>query len=76
MSMYDKSHYNIVISLQVIKINEKKKKVEVAYLASLYTTCNSSEMRDRSRIVPRCIFKLTLSSDPCVPTLWKTELLQ
>ena len=25
MSMYDKSHYNIVISLQLIKINEKKK---------------------------------------------------
>ena len=26
MSMYDKNHYNIVISLQLIKINEKKKK--------------------------------------------------
>ena len=26
MSMYDKTHYNIVISLQLIKINEKKKK--------------------------------------------------
>ena len=25
MSMYDKSHYNIVISIQIIKINEKKK---------------------------------------------------
>ena len=25
MSMYDKNHYNIVISLQLIKINEKKK---------------------------------------------------
>ena len=24
MSMYDKTHYNIVISLQLIKINEKK----------------------------------------------------
>ena len=23
--MYDKTHYNIVVSLQVIKINEKKK---------------------------------------------------
>ena len=23
--MYDKNHYNIVISLQLIKINEKKK---------------------------------------------------
>ena len=23
MSMYDKNHYNIVISLQLIKINEK-----------------------------------------------------
>ena len=28
--MYDKTHYNIVISLQLIKINEKKKrKVDV-----------------------------------------------
>ena len=26
MSMYDKYHYNIVISLQLIKINEKKNK--------------------------------------------------
>ena len=26
MSMYGKNHYNIVISLQLIKINEKKKK--------------------------------------------------
>ena len=26
MSMYDKNHYNIVISLQIIKINVKKKK--------------------------------------------------
>ena len=25
MSMYDKNHYNIVISLQLIKINKKKK---------------------------------------------------
>ena len=25
MSMYDKTHYNTVISLQLIKINEKKK---------------------------------------------------
>ena len=27
MSMYDKNHYNIVISLQLIKINEKKKRI-------------------------------------------------
>ena len=26
MSMYEKKHYNIVISLQLIKINGKKKK--------------------------------------------------
>ena len=26
MSMYDKNHYNTVISLQLIKINEKKNK--------------------------------------------------
>ena len=26
MSMYDENHYNIVISLQLIKINEKKEK--------------------------------------------------
>ena len=32
MSMYDKNHYNIVISLQLIKINEaerKKEKLEI-----------------------------------------------
>ena len=28
--MYDKTHYNIVISLQLIKINEKKKKLKDA----------------------------------------------
>ena len=28
MSMYGKNHYNTVISLQLIKINEKKKKKE------------------------------------------------
>ena len=27
MSIYDKNHYNIVISLQLIKINEKKDKI-------------------------------------------------
>ena len=26
MSMYGKNHYNIVISLKILKINEKKKK--------------------------------------------------
>ena len=26
MSVYDKNHYNIVISLQLIRINDKKKK--------------------------------------------------
>ena len=31
MSMYDKNHYNIVISLQLIKINEGKKKENRAY---------------------------------------------
>ena len=29
MSMYDKTHYNIVISLQLIKINEKNKKIHI-----------------------------------------------
>ena len=29
MSMYDKNHYNTVISLQLIKINEKKKKMQM-----------------------------------------------
>ena len=28
MSMYDKTHYSIVISLQLIKINEKNKKIK------------------------------------------------
>ena len=35
--MYDKNHYNIVISLQLIKINEKKisssKKLKITYIA-------------------------------------------
>ena len=30
MSMYDKNHYNIVISLQLRKINEKRKKKDVS----------------------------------------------
>ena len=34
MSMYGKNHYNIVISLQLIKINEKKKE-EVAFKLQL-----------------------------------------
>ena len=29
MSMYDKTHYNIAVSLQLIKINGKKKKLGV-----------------------------------------------
>ena len=28
--MYDKKHYNIVISLHLVKINEKKKKVHTS----------------------------------------------
>ena len=32
MSMYDKNHYNIVISLQLIKINEKKSEEELKSL--------------------------------------------
>ena len=35
MSIYDKNHYNIVISLQLIKINEKKKLRKKALLVSL-----------------------------------------
>ena len=31
MSMYDKTHYNIVISFQLIKINEKKKERKHPY---------------------------------------------
>ena len=31
---YDKTHYNIVISLQLIKINEKKKKTIRTYLSN------------------------------------------
>ena len=34
MSMYDENHYNIVISLQLIKINEKKRKKLLAYRVS------------------------------------------
>ena len=32
MSMYDNNHYNIVISLQLIKINEKKKTIELLFI--------------------------------------------
>ena len=35
MSMYDKNHYNTVISLQLIKINEKKIKLRVCFPAFL-----------------------------------------
>ena len=41
MSMYGKNHYNIVISLQLIKINEKKIKCmseKVSFIFSLETT--------------------------------------
>ena len=37
MSMYDKTHYNTVISLQLIKINEKKKKEKDKILGELDT---------------------------------------
>ena len=30
--MYDKNHYNIVISLQLIKINEKKRERDLGVL--------------------------------------------
>ena len=36
MSMYDKTHFNIVISLQLIKINGKKKKSNNALLSNLW----------------------------------------
>ena len=42
MSMYDKNHYNIVISLQLIKINEKKKKKEEETVKKK-KTCNREE---------------------------------
>ena len=36
MSMYGENHYNIVISLQLIKINEKKKKKRNCQTVSKY----------------------------------------
>ena len=41
MSMYEKTHYNTVISLQLIKINEtkqKNKKTKITYTVSSETT--------------------------------------
>ena len=38
MSMYDKNHYNIVISLQLIKISEKKKDKERKFGVSRHDT--------------------------------------
>ena len=32
MSMYDKNHYNIVISLKLIKINDKKKELDEKWI--------------------------------------------
>ena len=34
LSMYGKTHYNIVINLQLIKINEKKKDLVCAYFCN------------------------------------------
>ena len=35
MSVYDKNHYNIVISLQLIKINEKNMVFFLVYIPSV-----------------------------------------
>ena len=37
--MYDKKHYNIVISLQIIKINEKEKKKKCVSCSTLSMQC-------------------------------------
>ena len=39
MSMYDENHYNIVISLQLIKINGKKKYVVKYYVVACKLVC-------------------------------------
>ena len=38
MSMYGKNHYNIVISLQLIKVNEREKKKDHGILSHHYMT--------------------------------------
>ena len=40
--MYDKKHYNIVISLQIIKINEKEKKKEMCVLFNIINAVPST----------------------------------
>ena len=47
--MYDKNHYNIVISLQLIKINEKKKEKE--YLSTTLLVSGVADNFWKSRIV-------------------------
>ena len=42
--MYDKTHYNIVISLQLIKINEKKKKIWYIYTVEYYSVKRKNEI--------------------------------
>ena len=39
--MYDKNHYNIVISLQLIKINEKNYTVQPKYIQFLFVNYTS-----------------------------------
>ena len=42
--MSDKTHYNIVISLQLIKINEKKKKIWYIYTVEYYSVKRKNEI--------------------------------
>ena len=54
MSMYDKNHYNIVISLQLIKINGKKKilsrRVLQVALVVRNPLANAGDLRDEGLI--------------------------
>ena len=57
MSVYERNHYNIVISLQLIKINEKNKKITLLlqyYILMIkdFMTMDKQEQVNKSPIIP------------------------
>ena len=55
--MYERNHYNIVISLQLIKINEKNKKITLLlqyYILMIkdFMTMDKQEQVNKSPIIP------------------------
>ena len=48
--MYGKNHYNTVISLQLIKINEKKKNNKVTKTLNMYEDVHANEYMNMKKI--------------------------